>query len=92
VPGFSPYECWICGGKFERNLAAVGRAGEHIRYLPFVKDDLVQLPAETWRAVRRRSWELLDIIELEGLVGAERWLRGRGLAYGVIRLPGVAPP
>jgi hypothetical protein len=55
-------------------------------------EDLVQLPAETWRAVRRRSWELLDIIELEGLVGAERWLRGRGLAYGVIRLPGVAPP
>jgi hypothetical protein len=55
-------------------------------------EDLLQLPAETGKAIRRRAWELLDVIELEGLVGAERWLRARGLGYGRITLPGVAPP
>jgi replication protein len=55
-------------------------------------EDLLQLPAATWRVIRPKSWELLDVIETEGLVGAERWLRVRGLGYGVIRVPGVAPP
>lgn len=38
MPRFSEHECWICGDKLERSLAAVARAGEQIRYLPFVKD------------------------------------------------------
>ena len=38
-------------------------------------EDLLQLPAETGKAIRRRAWELLDVIELESLVGAERRLR-----------------
>ena len=29
-------------------------------------DDLLQLPPETWAAIRLAGWELLDVAEMEG--------------------------
>lgn len=31
------HECWVCNGKLEGQLAAVGREGEHLLYVPFVE-------------------------------------------------------
>jgi hypothetical protein len=31
-------ECWICHDKIYGELAAIGRAGDRLRYVPFVKD------------------------------------------------------
>jgi hypothetical protein len=31
-------ECWICNEKIYGGLAAIGRAGDRLRYVPFVKD------------------------------------------------------
>ncbi|WP_168170457.1 protein rep [Pseudonocardia sp. EC080625-04] len=47
-------------------------------------EDQLVLPRETWERVQHEAEDLLDIIELEGLPGAERWLRSRGLAYRVV--------
>ncbi|SDT70406.1 hypothetical protein [Actinoplanes derwentensis] len=34
--------CWICGKKIDRDLAAIERAGERLRYVPFVRDVRVE--------------------------------------------------
>jgi hypothetical protein len=44
-------------------------------------DDLLALPAETWRELRAVGEELLAVAEDEGLVGAMRWLDARGLVW-----------
>lgn len=31
-------ECWICRKKIDKDLAAIGRSGDRIRYVPFVRD------------------------------------------------------
>jgi hypothetical protein len=31
-------DCWICTKKIDGNLAAVGRSGDRLRYVPFVQD------------------------------------------------------
>lgn len=46
-----------------------------------VDDDLVALPAETWRAMRDVAPQLLDAAERDGRAGAVRWLDTRGLAW-----------
>lgn len=53
-------------------------------------EDLLQLPAETWRAIRDTAavTELLDVAEGEGLTGAMRWLRVRGLGFSALSVPG----
>jgi hypothetical protein len=44
-------------------------------------DDLIVIPAETWRYVRDQGEELLTAAELDGLGGAAMWLNTRGLAW-----------
>jgi hypothetical protein len=44
-------------------------------------DDLIALPAETWRAIRDRAEELLTAAEVDGLQGAVAWLSARRLAW-----------
>jgi hypothetical protein len=46
-------------------------------------DDVLILPPETWLAVRERVAELLDAAEVDGAVGAIRWLDTRGLAWRI---------
>lgn len=46
-------------------------------------DDVVLLPAETWRAVRSTSWLLLDRVESEGRAGLVAWLDACGYAWHV---------
>lgn len=31
-------ECWICREKIDKDLAAIGRSGARIRYVPFVRE------------------------------------------------------
>jgi hypothetical protein len=31
-------ECWICHREIDGELAAIGRVGERLRYVPFVQD------------------------------------------------------
>jgi hypothetical protein len=31
-------ECWICKSKIDGNLAAIGRSGDQLQYVPFVQD------------------------------------------------------
>lgn len=47
-------------------------------------EDQLVLPRETWERVQHEAEDLLEIIEIEGLPGAERWLKSRGLAYEVV--------
>jgi len=44
-------------------------------------DDLVLLPAATWRAVRDWAWVLLDFVEDYGVAGLCRFLDREGLEY-----------
>lgn len=44
-------------------------------------DDLIALPAETWRAVRDHAERLLTVAETDGLTGAVLWLTERGLPW-----------
>ena len=53
-------------------------------------EDVIALPAETWREVRDRSEELLDVAERDGVVGATLWLIERGLEWHYVR-PGPCP-
>lgn len=55
-------------------------------------DDMLQLPDDTWRAIRATAWELLDVAETEGPAGAARWLRKRGLGFIAFPVPGRPPP
>lgn len=48
-------------------------------------DDLIALPAETWRAVRDVAELLLTVAERDGIEGAARWLTRRGLAWSWAR-------
>jgi hypothetical protein len=48
-------------------------------------DDLILIPAETWRYVRDRAEELLTAAELDGLNGAVLWLNARRLAWAWAR-------
>jgi hypothetical protein len=48
-------------------------------------ESVLILPKESWAAVRHEAEDLLEIYEEQGLPGAERWLRSRGLAY---KIPG----
>ncbi|WP_239028763.1 protein rep [Pseudonocardia acidicola] len=55
-------------------------------------DDLLALPAETWRAVRDRAEVLLGLAEQAGLLGVMAWLAYRGLAWHAVEgPPGRAP-
>lgn len=45
-------------------------------------DVVLTLPTDTWRAVRRESWVLLDILEIEGMEGLTGYLDRLGLEYG----------
>ena len=84
---------WSKGLRELAGLAAQENTDEEIAAEEVAGDeDLLDLPAETWSAIRPFGWELLEVIEAEGLVGAERWLRVRGLGYGVLTVRGVAPP
>jgi len=47
-------------------------------------EDQLVLPPETWARVQHEAEDLLEIIEDEGLPGAERWLGSRGLAYRLV--------
>jgi ribosomal protein L32 len=31
-------ECWICGRRIDGELAAIGRSGDRLSYVPFVQD------------------------------------------------------
>lgn len=44
-------------------------------------DTVVVLPADSWRQVRRRPWELLDVAEDLGASGLRRWLDRHGIAW-----------
>nr|WP_255426509.1 protein rep [Pseudonocardia sp. C8] len=44
-------------------------------------DDLIALPAETWRAMRDVAPELLDAAETGGMFAAAHWLNTRGLSW-----------
>lgn len=33
-----PDDCWICDRKIDGDLAAIGRAGDRLRHVPFVQD------------------------------------------------------
>lgn len=85
---------WSKGLREMAGLAAKEATDEELAAEDAGGEDRVQLPAETWAAIwgSETDTELLDVGEAEGLAGVERWLRKRGLAYGVIQLPGVAPP
>ena len=55
-------------------------------------DDMLQLPGDTWRAIRDTAYELLDAAETEGPAGAARWLRVRRLDFIAFAVPGRPPP
>ena len=44
-------------------------------------DDVIALPAETWRAIRDHAEQLLTATEVNGLAGAVVWLMERRLAW-----------
>lgn len=44
-------------------------------------DDVLLLPAETWRRTRRQAWHMLDLLENEGVEAVEGWLKAKGLSY-----------
>ncbi len=48
-------------------------------------DDVLALAPETWRAVRRHSWMILDMVENLGRDGLVAWLDARGLEWSVVR-------
>jgi hypothetical protein len=85
---------WSDGLREMAGLAAKEATDEELAAEETGGEDLLQLPAETKTAIcnAEAETELLDVSEAEGIVGAERWLRKRGLAYGVITLVAVAPP
>ena len=60
----------------ERSDEAI--AGEE---LGTVDDTIVLLPPQTWRAVRARPWEPLNIAERDGAAGLTAWLEDRGLVW-----------
>jgi hypothetical protein len=82
---------WSQGLREMAGLARVEATDEEIAAEEIGDEDLVQLPAETWVQIRETAWELLDVAETEGLTGAMRWLRVRGLAFVAVQR-GVAPP
>lgn len=51
---------------------------------------VVTLPADTWAAVRKSSWELLDRVEADGPSGLISWLAARGLDSDLV--PEDDPP
>jgi hypothetical protein len=86
---------WSEGLREMAGLAAKEATDEELAAEDEGGEEVLQLPAETKAAIceAEAEAELLDVSEAEGIVGAERWLRVRGLVYvGVIILPGVAPP
>lgn len=75
-----------------REWARVGRekSGAEIVSKDMQGEDLLVLPAETWKAIRDADIVgLLDCIELGGVGAGIRWLRSRGLAFSV---PEPRPP
>ncbi|QJY46944.1 protein rep [Pseudonocardia broussonetiae] len=76
-------------GLRQRYRLAEEETDEDIAAADLGSDDLIALPAETWRAVRDVAEELLTVAEAEGLEGAVRWLSARRLAWSWAR---PAPP
>ena len=89
---FAIWREWVEGSKGKRQLTwsaalreMAGLAVEELTDEEVAAQDLggaivVLVPAETWAAVRRSSWELLDIVETQGALGLVDWLSQRGLA------------
>jgi hypothetical protein len=85
---------WSDGLREMAGLAAKEATDEELAAEDSGGEEVLQLPAETKAALctAEAETDLLDVAEAEGSTGAERWLRVRGLAYGVISVRGVAPP
>jgi len=85
---------WSQGLREMAGLAAKEATDEELAAEDMGGEVLLQLPAETWRVIRvtTAATDLLDVAETEGLTGAMRWLRVRGLAFVAVQRTGVAPP
>jgi hypothetical protein len=68
-------------GLRKRYRLAEEQTDEEIADEDLGSDDLIALPAETWRAIRDRAEDLLSAAEADGLVGAVVWLTERRLAW-----------
>lgn len=68
-------------GLRERYRLAEERSDEEIASEDLGGDDLIALPAETWRTVRNQAEQLLSAAEVDGLSGAIVWLTARGLSW-----------
>lgn len=77
---------WANGTR-ERYRLAPERSDQELadEELGTADDDVLALPAETWRAVRDRAEELLTVAETGGVTAATEWLRARGLAWSRVQ-------
>lgn len=81
---------WSKGLREWAGLDAEEDADEEIAAEDLAGDDVVILPPDTWRAVRRHAWVLLDLAENGGRDALTSWLDLRQLDWLDARLS--APP
>lgn len=80
------------GGVYDlREYAGLGdeRTDEDVAAEEPGGEDVLVLPLDTWRAVRGRAWELLDLAETRGVGAVVDYLDARGLDWTTGR---TAPP
>lgn len=79
---------WSGGRRDLRRLAGVGRerSDEEIVAEELGGEDVLALDADAWAVLRgsRLALELLEVVELAGVVGGQGWLARRGLGACVV--------